>query len=284
MIQKSDGHSMLVSVIVTLYKDLDALKLILEALKEQTYKKFEVVVAEDCETVETQEFLASYVALNVVHVYHEDVGRTKTVIQNKAVCQSNGDYLIFIDGDMLPYTTFLEYQVKIAKPKQVMSGRRVNLDKMISQKVRNREVTAVAIEKNYFCYALKFMWEKKIRFEQGFSVNPDNFLYQQVLSKRPRNANIIGCNWSCYKEDFIAINGFDESYGLSCLGDDTDLDWRFRASGCVLVSSKNIANAFHLYHEDKREHYDATQELAWYKERQEANTFYCEHGMNKYCP
>jgi len=274
---------MLVSIVVTLYKDLEALALILDALKNQTYQNFEVIVAEDCEEKETQTFLENYQGLAITHVYHPDIGRTKTTIQNKAICQCHGEYLIFIDGDILPFSTFIEYQVAVAKPKQVMSGRRVNLDRDTSQKIRENALSPYTIEKNYFWYALKFMMNKEIRFEQGFSANPKGFVYQNILKKRVRNANIIGCNWSCFKEDFIAINGFDESYGLSCLGDDTDLDWRFRASGCTLISSKNIANAFHLWHEDKREHYDATQEVKWYKERQKNNTYYCEHGMDKYC-
>jgi len=274
---------MRVSLVVTLYKDLEALELILEALKRQTYQDFEVIVAEDCEAEETESFLANYKGLEIVHVHHEDVGRTKTTIQNKAVCQSSGEYLIFIDGDILPFSTFIEYQVAVARPKQVMSGRRVNLDEKISRQIREKRLSAYDIEKNYFWYALKFMLKKEVRFEQGFSVDPRGYIYQNILKKRARNANIIGCNWSCFKEDFVAINGFDESYGLSCLGDDTDLDWRFRASGCTLVSSKNIANVFHLWHEDKREHYDATQEVKWYKQRQKDNTYYCEHGMDRYC-
>lgn len=274
---------MLVSLIVTLYKDIEALGIILDSLQLQTYKDFEVIVAEDCEEEETKEFLRSYTGLTIKHVYHEDVGRTKTTIQNKAVCQSSGEYLIFIDGDIVPYSTFVEYQVKVARPKQVMSGRRVNLDASFSAKIRNREMNISQIENNYFWYALKFMFNKEIRFEQGFSADPDGFVYKNILQKRVRNANIIGCNWSCFKEDFVAINGFDESYGLSCLGDDTDLDWRFKASGCTLVSSKNIANVFHLHHPDERKFYDATQEVKWFKERQKANTFYCEHGMDQYC-
>ncbi len=68
------------------------------------------------------------------------------------------------------------------------------------------------------------------------------------MASRKRNTSLIGCNFSCFKDDMMAINGFDESYGESSLPDDMDIDWRFRAYGLELYSCKNVANTFHLYH------------------------------------
>jgi hypothetical protein len=44
--------------------------------------------------------------------------------------------------------------------------------------------------------------------------------------------------FSSYKEDMIAINGFDESYGETAVSDDMYLDWHFRAYGLKLKSCK----------------------------------------------
>ncbi len=274
---------MKVSVIVTLYKDIEALKLILDALQNQTYKNFEVIVAEDDNASETICFLKSYFGLQIKHVSHEDVGRTKTTIQNKAVCVADGQYLIFIDGDILPFTTFIESQVILAKPNRVMSGRRVNLSPKMSKKVRERKILVSTLERYFLFFAFGMLLDKNARAEQGIYTNPLGWIYKLFLQKRKRNTNIIGCNWSCYKDDFLAINGFDESYGLACLGDDTDLDWRFKASGCELISSKNIANVFHLYHRVLDSCYDSSQEFLWYEERQKLNKFKCEHGLDQHC-
>ena len=51
---------MKVSVIVPTYKDTQALELILDALKLQTYKDFEVIVAEDDDSDEVKVFLEKY--------------------------------------------------------------------------------------------------------------------------------------------------------------------------------------------------------------------------------
>jgi len=269
-----------VSVVITTYKDLVALGLALDALKLQDYDDFEVVIAEDSEERSTVEFLKNYSELNIKHVSHKDIGRTKTVIQNKAVVASSGEYLIFLDGDVIPYSKFVSSQVKIAKRGQVLAGRRVNLDEKISQIIRDKRITAIDIEKNYWLYALKFMLDKNSRFEQGFFVSPNSFIYKNFLSKRERSSSILGCNFSCFKDDLLAINGFDISYEPFTFGDDMDLSWRLKASGCKLISSKNIANVLHLYHpvsrgkvlENVRERYNRNKEN---------NIYITTNGINK---
>jgi GT2 family glycosyltransferase len=83
----------------------------------------------------------------------------------------------------------------------------------------------------------------------------------------------------------VAINGFDESYGLAILGDDTDLSWRFKAYGAELYSSKNLANIFHLYHiQGVRASCDTEKHLERFTTRQKNNEFVCEeiYGVSKY--
>ena len=47
------------SVIVAVYKDIEALELIIESLKNQTYKNFEVVIAEDGQDEKMKAFIES---------------------------------------------------------------------------------------------------------------------------------------------------------------------------------------------------------------------------------
>ena len=50
---------MKVSVIIAVYKDVEALELIIESLKNQTYKNFEVIIAEDGQDEKMQAFIKS---------------------------------------------------------------------------------------------------------------------------------------------------------------------------------------------------------------------------------
>ncbi len=276
---------MKVSIIIAFYKDLVALELILNALIKQTYKNIEVVIAEDNNASETKELLKNYVnKINIIHNFHEDIGRTKAAAQNKAIVKSTGEYLIFIDGDCVPYSTFVEGHVALSAKKKVLSGRRVNANASLSKRMREHSLGTDDFEKKYFYYAFSsLIWDKQTHYEQGFYLKPGGFIYRNFIAKKKRNTQILGCNFSCFKEDFVAINGFDEFYGLSILGDDTDLNWRFVDYGAEIVSCKNVANVFHLDHKrPSYSDYDPSEALIRYNKVKEAKQFFCDEGLNQY--
>lgn len=274
---------MTVSVLIPVYKNLSALALVLEAFRAQTRMPDEIVIAEDAQDAATAAFLADYTDLPITHIAHEDLGNRKTVILNKAVCKAAGDYLIFIDGDVIPYTHFVEYHAALAQPRQILSGRRVNLDDGYTRRLLEGSLKARTLERFYPLFALHFMFKHSFRYEQGFQYSPTGVLYRLFIQRRKRNVDIIGCNFSCYKADFKAINGFDESYLYSRLGDDTDLTWRFRAAGYTIGSVKNLANLFHLHHKKLPRHPGADAEVVRLKAKRETGDYYCETGVSQYC-
>ena len=275
---------MKVSIIITLYKDLKSLSLVLDGLRRQTYKNFEVIVAEDDDAIETVNFLKQFDDLNLVHISQPDTGRNKIIIQNKAIAKAQGEYLFFIDGDIVPFKHFIEYSLKIARPGRVLSGRRVNLPKVLTEEIKRGEVEIIDLEKNYFYFMWKYRNNKEVRVEQGVELNPNSFVYK-LLSKRKRNTEILGCNFSCFKKDILKINGFDESYGNSVIGqEDTDLTWRFAGINCELYSSKNIACCFHLWHQENQNRNDEQDmiDLQLMRKKQSNKIFICKEGVNKY--
>ena len=146
---------MKVSIVIAFYKDLEALELILEALTRQTYSNFEVVIAEDNNDTETIILVNRFrMQLEIIHSGHEDVGRTKAAAQNKAICKATGEYLVFIDGDCVPYSTFIEGHVVLSEKKKVLSGRRVNVDASLSSAMRKKQLKTSSFEKYYLFYVL----------------------------------------------------------------------------------------------------------------------------------
>lgn len=269
---------MKVSIIIAVYKDIESLNLIIEALKTQTYKNFEVIVAEDNDSQEMKEYIASIEGLEVKHTFQEDDGVRKSRSQNNGILASSGEYLIFLDGDIIPYSTFVAGHVTLAKEGVVLAGRRINLNDKLSKKFRDGTLKPYTLEKYYFLLGFKLMFDRNARFEQGIYVNPDSFIYKKFMSNRKRNTSLIGCNFSCFKKDMVAINGFDESYGASSLPDDMDLDWRFRAYGLELKSCKNVANTFHLYHKKQN---NPTSKEQWVKfnKNKEEKKYICDQGL-----
>ena len=132
------------SLIIAVYKDVEALSLIVKALKTQTYKNFEVVIAEDGNSKEMREFISSVDGIDIKHTTQDDIGIRKCRSVNNGILASSGEYLIFIDGDCIPYSTFIESHIKLAEDGYVLSGRRVNLGPKYSKKLRENKISAIS--------------------------------------------------------------------------------------------------------------------------------------------
>jgi len=268
---------MKVSLIIAVYKDVEALSLIVDSLRNQTYKNFEVVIAEDGHSKAMKEYINTIDDLDVKHTTQEDKGIRKARSQNNGLLVSAGEYLIFMDGDCIPYSNFIEGHVSLSEQKTALSGRRVNIPIEMVPKVRDGSIKLIEIEKNLFKYP-SFWFDKKVRFKQAIHLKPNGLLHK-IVSLRDASTSILGCNFSCFKKDMVDINGFDESYAETAIPDDMDWEWRFIASGVKLKSCKNVANQFHLDHKI-HDRGDATPYLKIMHERKKANMFVCEKGLN----
>ena len=275
---------MKVSVIIAVYKDVEALELIIESLKNQTYKNFEVVIAEDGQDEKMQAFIESIKDLDIKHTTQEDIGIRKTRSLNNGIIASEGEFLIFIDGDCIPYSTFIESYVKISQDGFIISGRRVNLGPKYSKKLRNKIISPLELEKTFLLRYIFISQDcKEGHSEDGFYFSPDGWIYNKFIKNRKASTSILGCNYACFKKDIIAINGYDEGYGETAIGDDTDLEWRFKALGCKIKSAKNVANVFHLYHSRSfRNRIDTNKYLEIFKENKLNNKFICTFGLSSH--
>ena len=275
---------MKVSVIIAVYKDVEALELIIESLKNQTYKNFEVVIAEDGQDEKMRAFIESIKDLDIKHTTQEDIGIRKTRSLNNGIIASEGEFLIFIDGDCIPYSTFIESYVKLSQDGFIISGRRVNLGPKYSKKLRNKIISPLELEKTFLLRYIFISQDcKEGHSEDGFYFSPDGWIYNKFIKNRKASTSILGCNYACFKKDIIAINGYDEGYGETAIGDDTDLEWRFKALGCKIKSAKNVANVFHLYHSRSfRNRIDTNKYLEIFKENKLNNKFICTFGLSSH--
>lgn len=276
---------MKVSLIVAVYKDVEALNIILESLQNQTYKNFEVLVAEDGDSKEMAQFLQEkreQYFFELKHTTQEDNGVQKSKSQNNAIRSATGEYLIFIDGDCVLYKRFIENHLSLSDPKNVITGRRVNLGPLYSKKLRLQEITPLWLEEHflikYFDIAKDAKEERHT--EEGFQIKPNGMVAKLMRKVRKKEIALLGCNMSCYKEAMVAINGFDEALGNAAVAGDTDLEWRFKGLGYRRVSAKNIANQFHLYHERKPQDYERGM-VELMLENKKNRKYRCEEGIIK---
>ncbi|HHT9154071.1 MAG TPA: glycosyltransferase [Candidatus Hypogeohydataceae bacterium YC40] len=121
-----------VSVILSTYNRARYLELSLLGYMRQTHKDFEVIIADDGSTDETQDLIERYQKLAsfpIKHVWQENKGWRKEKILNKAVKLASYDYLIFSDGDCIPKGDFIEAHVKNSQKGCFLGGGHIRLTK-----------------------------------------------------------------------------------------------------------------------------------------------------------
>jgi len=256
-----------VTVIVAIYKDIEALGIILDSLYTQTYQEdYEVIVAEDGEDKAVKQYIESLKYKNLVHTTQKDKGWQKKKSLNNALRSSSGDLIIFLDGDCIPYNNLIENYVKMAEEKTILCGRRVELGEEFTRKLRSSELTLDTLQKKYLRYYFKLMRDKTRHYEEGVVLS--SFLYQ--LKYKNKTSHILGCNFALNKEDIYAINGFNEDYTTPSVGEDTDIEHRLVLAGCRLKPTRNLTNVIHLYHESQytpEEHHQSLKVFEKTKER-----------------
>jgi len=77
-----------ISVIVATYNWPAALELCLQSLKNQSFRDFEILIADDGSQEETREVIQKCIEefpVKITHLWHEDMGCRKTIIGNRAI-------------------------------------------------------------------------------------------------------------------------------------------------------------------------------------------------------
>jgi glycosyltransferase involved in cell wall biosynthesis len=236
-----------VSVIISVYNRFDYLKLVLAGLERQSLWDFEVIIADDGSNNKFTDQLKNLIPLlpfPLIHIRQEDKGFRKNRILNKAIVAANSDYLVFIDGDCVPHSQFLNEHSKYRKKNVCLTGRRVNLSEKITMQLSPGLVKKGYLEKKTLKLITDGLFGKSYYVEKGFYVK-NNFL-RDLLNKKVRG--LLGCNFSIYKEDILKINGFDERYEAPSIGEDSDIQYRLELAGTKIRSLNNIAVQYHLYH------------------------------------
>ncbi len=237
---------MLISLIVTTYNRPDALKLILQALNEQSDQNFEVIIGDDGsgeETVQLIKQLQAEVTYPLIHAWQKDQGFRLARVRNLAALKSHGDYLIFLDGDCIPRRNFIEVHRKLMQPKSIVAGNRVLLSQTYTETVLKQQKR---IEFNSFPEWIKLYFEGCIK-----RIFPLINLrgYTSVLRQKNSWKKLRGCNFALFRKDFFNINGCDSSFeGWGY--EDSDLAIRLIHNGIQIKSGRYASAVLHLFHKE----------------------------------
>lgn len=263
------------TVIVSIYRDIEALEVILYALERQSRRDFSILVSEDGEAPEVAAYLAQRKnLLPLLHLTQADVGFRKNRALNRAILAAPAQTLIFIDGDCVPHPRFVEAHLRYAGKGRVCCGRRIELGPKISTKLRkNPELLShLASPLSYLMQAKSLHKDGIKNYELGFHLG----WLQPWLQHR--SIPIVGCNFSAHRDDLTAINGFNEAYESPGIGEDTDIEWRLRQSGAVLHDIRVTALQYHLHH--PRGYQVSEHNRSLLAQTRQAKSPYCKLGLD----
>ncbi len=199
---------MQVSIVLSTYNSPAWLEKVLWGYSLQTHKDFEIVVADDGSTEETAALLERMqvsLGLDIKHVWQADKGFRKCRILNKAIVQTQTDYLIFSDGDCIPRKDFVAVHVKEARPGHYLSGSYFKLPMNISQAINYEDIASGR------CF--NPAWLRQQGYNKGkktYKMSAGPRMARLLNWLTPVKCNLKGSNASVWKRDALAVNGFDE--------------------------------------------------------------------------
>ncbi len=235
------------TLIISFYKNLRMLELVLASLTTQSFTNFNLIICDDGsppEIVTQVHKLLEDLSLPSIHLWHEDIGFRKNRILNWGLMHAKSDYLIFIDQDCILHPNFVSEHLLGAKENSVVCGRRINLTKWVSNLLTPEKVISGFLQRNILWIALGGLFMKDNNGIKGlYFKNP--FL-RALANKKPRG--IVGCNFSAYRNDLLRINGFDTRYEGAGFGEDSDVEYRLSLLGIQMRPACNTAVQYHIFH------------------------------------
>ncbi len=235
-----------VSIIIAVYNKAQNLRCVLAALNRQSFKEFEVIIADDGSGKEiadaVNEAKRQY-PFRIKHLWHADKGWRKNTMLNYGIQESTTDYLIFIDGDCIPGKDFVCDHFFHRAYAKVLLGRRVEHGERWAKNLTLQNIDSGEFERYTFRDIIDALIGKSQRLEHGVRI-PIGFL----RTFTEKSDGILGCNFSTFKEHLVAVNGFDEEYDGPGSGEDSDIFYRLSLIGVTGKSLRNLAIQYHVWH------------------------------------
>lgn len=233
-----------ISVIISTYNSEAWLEKVLWSYESQVFKDFELVIADDGSkkpTFNLLERLQTMVSYPIVHIWHEDNGFQKSQILNKAIQACKADYILMSDGDCIARKDYIQAHMNYREKGYFLSGGYFMLPMTLSKLITKEDILSQK------CFDLKWLKSRGLK-----STFKNNKLTSKGLKARflnrftPTTPSWNGHNASGWKEDIVAVNGFDErmQYG----GQDRELGERLVNYGLKSKQIRYSAICLHLDH------------------------------------
>lgn len=230
------------SIIITVYNRSYLLRKALLSLQNQSVKPDELILSDDGSDEDIISDIKEIVKdfeFPVKFVKQANKGFRLAKCRNNGVRSSTGDFLIFIDQDIIHTKNLLQTFISNQKDKRFLTSTRVYLSKEQSEKITEEKI----VEDNY-----AHIIEENQREELGKQYRKDKIYYYLHKLRLKDKPSLRGFYHAINREDFIAINGYDEKY-IGWGNEDDDICRRLYKIGVEGFNPIFSEYPLHLYHE-----------------------------------
>ena len=270
---------MKISFIVLTYNRSDALLAVLRSLARQCGAGHEVLVADDgSNPIQVDLLLQKCPVFDcpIRHVWHPDKGFTAARARNMGAYHATGDYLVFLDGDCVPGPSFVKAHTRLAEQGCFVNGSRVLLSERLTARVVNQEIDLLAQSYVFWLKARHTGDSNKLLHMLGWPRSlfrvKRSFKWQGIRS----------CNLAVWRQDFVAVNGFDETFeGWG--HEDADLVLRLSHAGIQRKNGFWATEVYHLWHREQQRNQESINKQKVF-DRMKTSTVLAEKGLNQIEP
>ena len=228
------------SLVISPYNWKEALELCLRSVAAQKVLPLEVIVADDGSREDTAELIRTMAAdfpVPLIHVWQEDTGFRLARVRNLGIAASSGDYVIFLDSDLILHPMFVADHLALIRPGIFLQGSRLNASPAESARL-------LAGGKPKFS---PFM-DMDGRFKRKHALRLPWIARRKAMTAE--GGQMMGCNMGIWRSDLDRVNGFDDNYEGWGREDD-DISARLKHAGLVRRPIRFAGLAIHLWHKTR---------------------------------
>jgi glycosyltransferase involved in cell wall biosynthesis len=258
-------------LVVTTHERPDALERVLSAVAAQSQPPDELIVADDGSGPATAAVVQRHAAsasFPVHHAWQPHAGFRAGRVRNAAIALTRCEYVVLLDGDMVPHPGFLADHRMLARRGRYSQGVRIMLDDGATRRLlepgsalpRPWSPGLGSVRRLYGLHALGLAHPLRIAANRLISVK--------------------ACNQGFWRDDLLAVNGFDEDM-TGWGSEDKELCARLENAGVRRQTLLFAAIAWHLSHPPASRAAAAVNRARW-QETQHTGRTRCEAGLDRH--
>jgi glycosyltransferase involved in cell wall biosynthesis len=229
------------SVIITVYNRSHLLRKALLSLKNQSVTPDELILSDDGSeediAADIQDIVKDF-QFPVKFVKQENKGFRLAKCRNNGVRNSSGEFLVFIDQDIIQTNNLLEEYIINRKEKRFLTSERIVLSEEQSEKITEQKIAD-----NYYDDIIEKT--QKERVAKQYKKDKTYYRLQKLgFNNKP---DLRGFYHAINRNDYIEVNGYDEKY-IGWGGEDDDIRRRLNKIGVMGYNPLRIGYPIHLYH------------------------------------